>query len=63
MTDNGACYKAHAFRDACQTLDRLALPGAHLVRVNLVFRGNLLERPIAPKRLQRDLRLLLSLKI
>ena len=20
MTDNGACYKAHAFRDACRTL-------------------------------------------
>ena len=35
---------------------RLALPCAHLVRMNLVLRGNLLQRPIAPKRFQRDLR-------
>ena len=35
---------------------RLALPCAHLVRMSPVLRGNLLQRPIAPKRFQRDLR-------
>ena len=39
-----------------QTLDRLALPRPHLVRMDLVPRDDLLKRPIAPKRLKRDLR-------
>ena len=39
-----------------ETLDRLALPGADLVRVNLVLRRDLLQRPVTPKRLQGDLR-------
>ena len=45
-----------------QPLDRLALPGPHLVRVNLMLRGDLLQGPLATKRLKRDLRLLLSRK-
>ena len=45
-----------------QTLDRLALPGTDLVRMNLVLRGDLLQRPLAPKRRQRHLRLQLSRK-
>ena len=45
-----------------QTLDRLALPGTDLVRMDLVLRGDLLKRPVAPKRLQRHLRLQLSRK-
>ena len=40
-----------------KTIDRLALPCAHLVRMNLVLRGDLLKRPVATKRLKRDLRL------
>ena len=40
-----------------QSLHRLALPGTDLVRMNLVLRGDLLQRPLAPKRLQRHLRL------
>ena len=43
-----------------QTLGRLALPCAHLVRVNLVLRGDLLKRPVPAKRFQRNLRLQLS---
>ena len=43
--------------DLRQPLDRLALPGAHLVRMDLVLRRDLLKRPITPKRLQRNLRL------
>ncbi len=31
-------------------LDRLALPGSDPVRVDLVIRGDLLQRPVAPKR-------------
>ncbi len=42
-----------------ETRDRLPLPTPDLVRMNLVPRGNLLKRPIAPKRLQGNLRLLL----
>ena len=42
--------------DLAKPFHRLALPCAHLVRMNLVLRGNLLQRPIAPKRFQRDLR-------
>jgi len=34
-----------------QTFDRLALPGANLVRMDLILRGDLLKRPLAPKRL------------
>ena len=45
-----------------QTLDHLALPGADLVRTNLVLRGDLLERPIAPMRFQRHFRLQLPRK-
>ena len=45
-----------------QTLDRLALPGTDLVRVDLVLRSDLLKRPVAPKRLQRHLRLQLPRK-
>ena len=45
-----------------QSLHRLALPCAHLVRMDLVLRGDLLKRPLAPKRLQRHLRLQLSRK-
>ena len=44
-----------------QTLHRLALPGTDLVRVDLVLRGDLLKRPVTPKRLQRHLRLRLQL--
>ena len=40
-----------------KTINRLALPCAHLVRMNLVLRGDLLKRPVATKRLKRDLRL------
>ena len=40
-----------------KTVDRLALPCAHLVRMNLVLRGDLLKRPVATKRLQRNPRL------
>ena len=40
-----------------KTIDRLALPCAHLVRMNLVLRGDLLQRPVAAKRLKRDPRL------
>ena len=32
-----------------KTIDRLALPCAHLVRMNLVLRGDLLKRPVATK--------------
>ena len=31
-------------------LDHLALPGSDPVRVDLVIRGDLLQRPVAPKR-------------
>ena len=40
-----------------QTLDRLALPGTDLVRMDLMLRGDLLQRSIPAKRLQRHLRL------
>ena len=40
-----------------QSLHRLALPGTDLVRMNLVLRGDLLQRSIPAKRLQRNLRL------
>ena len=40
-----------------QTLHRLALPGTDLVRMNLMLRGDLLQRSIPAKRLQRHLRL------
>ena len=40
-----------------KTINRLALPCAHLVRMNMVLRGDLLKRPVATKRLKRDLRL------
>ncbi len=46
-------------KDLRQTLHRLALPRAHLVRMNPALRGDLLQRPIAPQRLKRKLRLLL----
>ena len=45
-----------------QTLDRLALPGTDLVRMYLVLRGDLLQRSIPAKCLQRNLRLLLPRK-
>ena len=32
-------------------LDRLALPGSDPVRMDLVIRGDLQQRPVAPKRL------------
>ena len=44
-------------KHSAKTIDRLALPCAHLVRMNLVLRGDLLKRPVATKRLKRDLRL------
>ena len=31
-----------------QTSNRLTLPRAHLIRMNLVLRGDLLQRPVAP---------------
>ena len=37
------------------TFNRLALPGTHLVRMELVLRGNLQKRSVAQKRLQRYL--------
>ena len=42
--------------------DRLALPCTHLVRMNLVLRGNLLQRPVAPKRFQCHLRFQITRK-
>ena len=45
-----------------QTLHRLALPGADLVRMDLMLRGDLLQRSIPAKRLQRHLRLQLPRK-
>src|ERR1019366_3008100 len=36
-----------------QAINRLALPGAHLVRMHLMLRGDLLDRLVAPQRLQR----------
>ena len=37
---------AHTVREhLAKPFDRLALPCAHLVRMNLVLRGNLLQRP------------------
>ena len=38
-----------------QAFDRLALPGANLVRMDLILRGDLLKRLLTPKRLQRHL--------
>ena len=44
---------AHTVRKhLAKPFDRLALPCADLVRMNLVLRGNLLQRPVAPKRFQ-----------
>ena len=41
----------HTVREhLAKPFDRLALPCAHLVRMNLVLRGNLLQRPVTPKR-------------
>ena len=40
-----------------QAIHRLALPDTHLVRMHLVPTRGLLDRPIAPKRLKRHLRL------
>ena len=40
-----------------KTINRLTLLRAHLMRMNLEFRGDLLHRPVSPKRLQRNLRL------
>ena len=36
-----------------ETLDHLELPGTRLVRMDLVLRGDLVRRPLAPKRIQR----------
>ncbi len=33
-----------------QTSNRLTLPRAHLIRMNRVLRGDLLQRPVAPER-------------
>jgi hypothetical protein len=38
-------------------LDRLTFPRAHLVRMHLMLRRDLLDRLVAPQRLKRDLRL------
>ena len=55
---NSVEYALRALREHLdQTLDRLALPGTDLVRMDLVLRGDLLKRPVAPKRLQRNLHL------
>ena len=40
-----------------QTLHRLALPCAHLVRMDFVLRRDFLKRPLAAKRFQSHLRL------
>ena len=40
-------------KHSAQTLNRLALPRAHLVRMHLVLGRDLLDRPVAPQRLQR----------
>src|ERR1700704_3255992 len=45
-----------------QAIDRLALPRAHLVRMNLVLRGDLLDRLVAPQRFQRHASLELTAK-
>ena len=48
---------AHTVREhLAKPFDRLALPCADLVRMNLVLQGNLLQRPVAPKRFQCQLR-------
>ena len=54
--------RGHLREHLRQALYRLALPRANLVRMHLVLRRDLLKRPVPPKRLQRDLRLLLSRK-
>ncbi len=44
----------HAVRKhLAQAIYRLALPGAHLVRMHFVLGRNLLDRPVAPQRFQR----------
>src|SRR5215472_3622168 len=45
-----------------QTFDRSALPRAHLVRMHLALRGDLLNRLVAPQCLQRNPRLELPSK-
>src|ERR1019366_9954423 len=45
-----------------QAINRLALPAAHLVRMHLVLRGDLLNRLVAPQRLQRHASLELTAK-
>ncbi len=58
-----------AFRPAAtrkhigHALNRLTLPRADLVRVNLVPRGDLLDRLVATQRLKRDLGLKLVCKL
>ena len=53
----------HTVREhLAKPFDRLALPCAHLVRMNLVLRGNLLQRPVAPKRFQCHLRFQITRK-
>ena len=53
----------HAVREhLAKALDRLALPGTDLVRMNLMLRGDLLQSTLATKRFKRNLRLLLSRK-
>ena len=42
--------------------DRLALPPAHRVRMNLVLPGNVMQRPIVPTRFQRNLRFQITRK-
>ena len=41
----------HTVREhLAKPFDRLALPCGHLVRMHLLLRGNLLQRPVAPQR-------------
>jgi len=39
MTDNGSCYKSHAFRDACKALDLIRLAVMMYVRFPLSLRN------------------------
>ena len=51
MVDAGLVGAVGKYR--AQTVHRLAFPCAHLVRMHLVLRRDLLDRPVAAQRVQR----------
>ena len=57
LVDRRLVIRAAAFRarreHLAQPLDRLSLPAAHLVRMNLVLGRDLLDRLVAAQRFQR----------